>query len=318
MALELLSGPHECAIPDLSGVTLSADSGAWVDGVGIVTSGSYTNEAGASANALFVMTPDGITYRRGVASGVVFMNELGKPGNLYGRSQSGDPATTMRSRFSLSPVGDFSASFYPLYGHAIRTADRWISIQTDHVVSTPLNSSGFSAWIFEDYYPIPMGLCRGISPYRHNLGQIALIGRTVSDQTAAAAIYDVNTRQWLGVKHFGVPSTLVVYAYELGVWLLVMNGTPTTISVFADTAVPTQISSPVAVTSVALGKTNHFRTRVTASYGEPVPNETIDWSASAGTMLDAQTTTDADGYATARYVAPLEAGAIDITAELVI
>lgn len=314
MALELLSGPYTCESASVSALEINAGSGIWVDGVGIVVSGAQASGAG-----IFVIQPDGTTYRRGGGSNIIFMHDLEHPELVYARAYSGESATTLRSKHTFSPVENASYAFYPYYGQAIRTPDGWLSVSVDHVVQTPLSASGFSDWTFVKYYPIPSYGNLGISLYRPELGQIAFAAQQVGTLHAIAAIWDTNTNDWTGeVRYFGVAARLVLYARELGVWLVVQHGTPTTIRVFADSPVAAALSNPTALTSVASGKINRFRVRATGSKGEPVPEETVTWTASAGTLLDSQSVTDADGYATARYVAPLEAGDIEITAEIVV
>ena len=56
------------------------------------------------------------------------------------------------------------------------------------------------------------------------------------------------------------------------------------------------------------GRVTTFPTRATGADGEPVPDELIDWSlltGSIGALATAQSRTDAAGYATVDYIAPV-------------
>lgn len=311
MPCELLAGPFNVSVPGAaSGLVLDIGSGTWVDGVGIVTS--------AGGGGLYVMQPDGIAYLRGATGpwGMVLLNDLANESHIYGidRFLGG---MQRRSRISFGQIDGFFQTGIFISRHGMRLADRWISVDMNYIISRPL--TGPDTWSNETRYPSGFLFDTfGITTFRPELGQVAVSSKTI-EGTACAAIYDVNAKVFLPhIRYFPHVPRLVVYARELGVWLVVAEGTPNKIYVYADSVLPASLSNPIAVTPTKLGSMNRFRVRAIGAEGGPAAGEFIDWTCSAGELIDSQTTTDENGYAIARYVSPLSSGSITINAALVI
>jgi hypothetical protein len=83
-----------------------------------------------------------------------------------------------------------------------------------------------------------------------------------------------------------------------------------TVAVYAAAPQPAALTAPVAVPNLTRAQVCTVRTQLLGADGEACPNELIDWTLTAGDgeLLTAQSTTDADGYATAQYLAPMTGG----------
>lgn len=315
MAQELLAGPFNVAVPGAADAfVVNGSNGMWIDGVGLALSGSH-----GATTGIFVVQPDGTAYRRGGVgpNGIGWAADLADPTAVWGIDFWAG-GMQRRSRISLTQIDGYNLSTFYGSSGLIRCKDRWLSTSFNVVVSRPLE--GDHPWTFERYYPAAMIIgCAGISPYKPELGLIAIAALSSGGQTVVG-IYDVNAKAFTGeLRWFPHYPKLTVFARDLGVWLNVTAGPPDTIRVYADTAKPAALSAPTAVTPVTVGKVNKFRVRATGSNGEAVPNELVDWTASGGTLLDTQSTTDASGYAYARFAAPFDVGAsINVGAALVI
>lgn len=103
----------------------------------------------------------------------------------------------------------------------------------------------------------------------------------------------------------------MIYSPQLGVWFAFDQvSSPEThdrVWIYADAPEPSSLSNPAASGTTAQGKVITFTTRLTGALGEPCEGYLVDWSVTTGpgVLLDAQSTTDADGYASARVGLPL-------------
>lgn len=88
--------------------------------------------------------------------------------------------------------------------------------------------------------------------------------------------------------------------------------------VWANAPKPASLSEPTPLTALLKGKLTTFRAQLLGSNGEACSGETVTWSlVGNGSLLDTQTKTDQDGYATTRYVAPVDSlPSIEVTAEV--
>ena len=74
---------------------------------------------------------------------------------------------------------------------------------------------------------------------------------------------------------------------------------------------PSSLSSPAAVSAIAQGRVSQVRVRLLGANSDACEGELVDWSITAGSgaLAEAQSTTDADGYAYNEYIAPVTGGA---------
>jgi hypothetical protein len=119
------------------------------------------------------------------------------------------------------------------------------------------------------------------------------------------ALYDSLAVAWLRTGMYLPAHDGAWYSPRLGVFVALDSDQ---VSVYAATPLPTTVAAPSG--SPVRGRVNIVTTRVTGSNGEACPEELVDWALTAGSgeMIDAQSTTDDEGYATARYLAPMTGG----------
>lgn len=116
-----------------------------------------------------------------------------------------------------------------------------------------------------------------------------------------------------GRLNLGVAVERFVYSQRLDCFMAIDTGSPSSVSVWAahpEDCVPNAISAPVASPTVEAGVVSEISVTLTDDFGVGIPGRLIDWSITAGNgdLLDAQTTTDADGIATTQYRAPISGG----------
>lgn len=83
------------------------------------------------------------------------------------------------------------------------------------------------------------------------------------------------------------------------------------VKVFANAVRPSSLANPVAVSPLTQGRVSQVKVRLLGSNADPCVGELVDWSitAGSGSLAEAQSTTDADGYAYNDYIAPVSGGA---------
>lgn len=136
-------------------------------------------------------------------------------------------------------------------------------------------------------------------------------------------LYDLVAHEVIGnVRRLGVACVYVGYAPALGVFVSVHRDVeaPYTdrIAVWADEVRPDSIADPEEVTALRAGFVATLRTRVLGADNDPVEGILVDWSIEEpATMIDAQSMTDADGYAAARaYVLAGDGGTVTAAVEV--
>jgi hypothetical protein len=120
--------------------------------------------------------------------------------------------------------------------------------------------------------------------------------------------YNIDTNTF-GTRFYLPNNKGAWYSKRLGAFVVLLPDN--SISIYATTPKPASLSNPTDVSGFASGQISSVRVRLLGSNSEPCAGELVDWSITAGggAMLDEQTTTNATGYAYARYLAPLPGGA---------
>ena len=121
--------------------------------------------------------------------------------------------------------------------------------------------------------------------------------------------YDTVTHKAMPVMYLGIPCDRIVYAPEYGV-LITGHAHDATyeepweyaVRVWSLEVHPTILTDPVAfIGTPKSGQVVTYRVRLTGAQNDPAAGEFVNWWVTgAGTLLDLQSTTDANGYATAR------------------
>jgi hypothetical protein len=180
---------------------------------------------------------------------------------------------------------------------AVRTADRYLDGINSVVRFRPLD---LSAPAVTEATLTGAGTGVPIFSRTRNNDVLALIW-----PTGQIAYYDVNAQAQVdGSGNIGA---------NVGAWysrkhdIFIALATAGTIKVFANTVRPSTLSNPVAVTSLTQGRVSQIKVRLLGSNSDPCVDELVDWSITAGVgaLADAQSTTDADGWAYNDYIAPV-------------
>jgi hypothetical protein len=154
-------------------------------------------------------------------------------------------------------------------------------------------------------------------------------GNTVSDGGAPNVLcvsftssgqirfYDVLRKVQVGNTRFvGEANQGVWYIAKYGVFLELVSKQ---IKILADAPRPASIANPAALATVQAGRAVQVRTQVLGAQSEPCAGELVNWSisAGAGSLEQAQTETDADGYAFNVLTSPVgSSGGVTVQAEV--
>jgi len=182
----------------------------------------------------------------------------------------------------------------------VRAADRYLSATAGIVQFRPLDLS--AAWVTES---VLTGAGTGTPTWSRtrnanvlalawSAGQVAYYDVSAQAQADGSANIGSNVGAWYSPKH----DVFVALAFN-------------TIKVFANAVRPSALSNPVAVTPLTQGRVSQVKVRLLGSNSDPCVDELVDWSitAGSGTLAEAQSATDADGYAYNDYIAPVTGGA---------
>lgn len=309
MALELLAGPF-LVVDRASGTALTACEGqTWTDGYGLVVS------ATANGKTCFgTVQLDGAFYEawdRAVYYG-------------YGLALIGEAADLKARRrwhalhwaggigpfyeWDVDPVSLFAGAEYAQHasshaGHA-RLHDRylyayWGSVRT---------SAGAEAAIPIDSYP--NYLSWGAAPEEIVIG----------DKAGNACRYNWIDKMAVGpAVTLGMGCESLWYAARHGVYVsLHKDAGQFFVRVWATTPRPGSVSAPNADPVPTAGRRSTVTARVLGAHGEACAGEVVAWRLTgAGSLALAATETNAEGWATTYFDAPLDAvGVVQIDAEV--
>lgn len=128
--------------------------------------------------------------------------------------------------------------------------------------------------------------------------------------TSGVAIkYNVTTKTFLPESIAYLPANRKAwYSPRFDVFVLLFDDN--TVGVYASAPRPYSLSNPVAVPNLTRAQIGTVQVQLLGQNGEPCPDELIDWALTAGDgeLLTLQSTTDANGYAQAQYLAPMTGG----------
>lgn len=303
--LEHLAGPF--AIHDANGgtITLSPIIGvstpiAWDDDVGLVgyaTAGSFTGYTVAQLDGLAFLranlTVSGPLLRDFPGANLLVMATnfrdalfaFDKAAGVVGEPVLGIPYP-LTGYTAINYVGNLGARVTDRYLQVINGLVKWTSLTDPTTPATEYTFTGSLSGVPQ------------FSPTRFT-NVVCLIW-----PDGTVAYYDwvqkteVFARQHLPANHGAW------FSPRLGIFVVL--DTSNQINVHATTVRPYALSNPAAVTPFARGKVSEVSVTLTGSNGEACPNEIIEWALTGdGALTATQSTTDGEGVATVRFVAPL-------------
>lgn len=305
--LELLSGPrtiqngNDPGSPVATLTDIATATAAFYDDLGLCT---YSGTIGGYC----VVQLDGMAHLRSYQSRAnSFTLDMQRPGewiiheSLFERALyefNKGPGTFGDLVINTGVIADMTSLI-------VRTADRYLDVINGNVRWRPLDLS--TATVLE-------AILTGAGSGRPT------VSRTLNPNVICfvwgngpVAYYDVNARaQVAGSGNVGTNSG-GWYSPKHDIFVTLTNNAPTpdTVSVFANAVRPASISNPVAVSPLVQGRVSQVKVRLLGSNSDACADELVNWSITAGSgaMADAQTTTDADGWAYNDYIAPVSGGA---------
>lgn len=294
--LEKLAGPFNRLLPDSSAAPASQDT-FWDDRLGLACwNGGY---------GYYVTQLDGKTHLRArpFSMGRFIIDETTSGWAQTTTTESAaypfDHASGTRSGPAIWSGGAGTTSDI-----AVRLPDRLLRVvrYNDYLEANWRPSDLSADWDYEAVGDI--GGTGGGLPVWSRAGRAGLYW-LVMPSDGRAIMYDATAREFLGAVSFLPANTGAWYSPRLGVFVVLASGQ---VSVYATAPLPTTVAAPTG--SPVRGRLVTVTTRVTGSNGEGCPDELVDWALTAGSgeMVGAQSTTDANGYATAQYLGPMSGG----------
>jgi hypothetical protein len=196
----------------------------------------------------------------------------------------------------------------------IRTADRLIAIQGPYVTKRATDGSD-ATWVAE----CTLSPASAIDPIYSSPG-VPSVSKTKDPgivcliyPSGGILFYDVNAKQQVvkpWISHIGVNDG-AWYSVRFDIYIsYTISGGEWHVSVLANAVRPYSMSNPAPVTALAGAAVSPVRVRLLGEQGEPCAGELIGWSITSGggSLTAAQTITDADGFASVGYVAPVVPG----------
>ena len=315
MALELLAGPF--TVTDKLTGTPVGDGilgfPCWVDGRGLLL---------PSDDVVYMVQLDGAAYPVVVDSWLAY--------GLVLRNAGTDPTTGRRWHGlsdSLGAFGEWDIDPVTLYkttqaasdyiviarGYA-RLHDRYIYPIGGRIDWKPLDLS--AGWAVEQSLA---GLTNAAClSWGSRLDEII-----VGTEDGQAVRYDWVAKTFIGPIHtIGMACLGLWWSALHGVYLSLHDaGTTLEVRVWAATVQPASVSNPAPDATITAGRRTRIRSRVLGAHADPCKGEVVAWTLTgAGALSPAASYTDADGYASTYYEAPLSGGGagIEIIAEVAI
>jgi len=315
MAVRLLAGPFDTTVMDNqpADLVIQAVPSMWVPGSGVMLS-SVTGQGGWYVANLGMMTLDGRVCDRGNEpmgwEGWWPAKQRVVQSNWY----AGDGTRELmydHITFAQEYTGPETIPGLQRNAPYIRLPDRRLRYSA-------VGAHSFRALLNDGVTEVPEGppppwtgtMTSGrIHPGRSETEVFVTV--SVYGNNVQAAFYDTVRREWSSpVYYFGVKCYSMVYATDFGVIVTghnyvsdpELNGKSNQIRIWSLEVEPT-IITPVerVLGTVKSGQVVTYRVRVTGAHNDPAPGELIDWTmVGPGTLLDPQTLTDANGYATTR------------------
>jgi hypothetical protein len=316
MAVRLLAGPFDTTVTDdqPADLVIQAVPRMWIPGSGVMMS-TVTGQGGWYVANLGMMTLDGRVCDRGnepmgyegwwpAKQRVVQSNWYAGDGK---RELMYDQITFAQEYTGPETIPGFVTASY------IRLADRRLRYS-----SSPDGAHSFRALLNDGVTEVQEGppppwsgitTSGRVHPGRSETE--VFVEASAYRNNVQAAFYDTVKQVWSSpVYYLGVSCYSLVYSTDFGVIVTGHNsvsdpeldGKSNQIRIWSLEVEPT-IVTPVERMSgtVKSGQVVTYRVRVTGAHNDPASEELIDWTITGpGTLLDPQTLTDANGYATTR------------------
>lgn len=312
--LELLAGPFD--ILDLDGSAqalvnpLQTDHFQWDDDVGLIYSEGWLTEK------IWLIQLDGTATERGYWFARYLLDIQNEKLNTYlatnppyeGKLYDYDKRSGTYRNQILSVSGAT-----PLKDIQVRCDDRFLGISGtgSQVRAYPLDLDGYNDYVVEANLTgtSSAALRKPTWSKTRNMdllalayadGNIIYYDHVAKQQIAGAAYIGENLGAWYSARH--------------NIWVKLTSARQ--VEVYAATPRPHTISSPTPADEPLLGRMTMFTARVVGDMSEPCPNETVDWSlaeGSVGHLSASQSRTDAYGYASIGYVAPVDSEDSEVT-----
>ncbi|SFM12915.1 hypothetical protein [Nitrosomonas communis] len=311
--LEILAGPYD--LLDLEGNLVTDDSlqqaRYYDDDVGLMFS------EGRTLGKNWVIQLDGTACIRSDSYGIYVVDLQQAPQNEYLLIDAlfKDKLYQYNKRAATREALLLSGGTNAMGDIQVRTQDRFLFASQDLVKWRPLD---LSASAVTEATLTDVGDLTGLSinpvwsrtrhpdvlALAYENGNIIYYDHVSKTQAPGAAYIGTNKDAW--------------YSSKYDIWLRLTSDRK--LYVHASKPRPYALSNPTGSVPVR-GKVTTYTVQLTGDAGEPCPDELIDWSletGSVGQLKNMQSCTDANGYATVDYLAPVVGmlGNVNIKAEL--
>lgn len=292
MALELVAGPFQ--IKTLAGavitdVIVSTLNSFFDDNLGLCM---YRD----ADHGVYIIQLDGTICLRGLMTNSlgVFIIDLQSQDSFIAPNGIGGYGQVQKSSMTVSRILILPEP--PSLAH-VRTFDRYLYITVPRIEFKPL--SGVGSWTMEAALTYTEAATSIVSAFR--TADKNVIG--IAYNTGEIVFYDHINKVQLAKHSYTEPCVQLQYSRRHDVYIVVKANK--TVVIYSNEVRPSSLSSVVAVTPLTKGHISTIRTRLLGNKNEPCVGELIDWSITGAILKDAQSTTDANGYAlNACIVAP--------------
>lgn len=296
MALELLAGPHpittDGGTPIASFSNSSGMEAAYIQGLGLFAN---ITPAGETAEYCAVQL-DGTAHRRGWRNAIVpLVLNLRDGGFAW-------PNVNQLYTFDVLAATAEPTPFYTVPSGILTMqvicADRYLRFSLGSVQTSVDGVTFTTEHVWSGSAPgVGNTVSRGGAP------NIVCVSFPSSGQIR---FYDVLRKVEVGgVRYTGEANRGIWYVPKHDVFLELT--TDVKLKIFANAVRPASLANPAALATVQAGRAVQVRTRLLGAQSEPCADERVNWSitAGSGSLAEAQSTTDASGYAYNTLVAPV-------------
>jgi hypothetical protein len=312
MPLRLLAGPTKI-VDDEGNLPVSMALSAYYPGMGLLAVGYYDYYV---SNTYHRITFDGVSQRlplQGTGTHTLgwwvprkrMVSYPGAPG-FDAPEVVWEPKVFLPQRADEPRTGILNPPIYIIARPYIRLADRWLYGNGPRV--NVVRAIGDGAWTEGQEGPNWPFFMTGVLPGRVDT-EILGFGIPPGGSVDRCRFYDVERQVFTSPTiYLGMETNCLVFAPEWGILVsghageTFEDGPAYAIRVWSLEINPQHLSDPSPYMGTPKsGQIVTYRTQLTGGLAEPVEGELINWqSAGSGLLLDAQSTTDVNGYATAR------------------
>ena len=311
MAVRLLAGPFRIR-DDKGEFPVAMTVNAYYPNVGLLGFGHY---AYLASNNTHRITFDGVS-QRSPKEGVLTFNNPGYswwPSRdvmvtmyFFGGGEWMFEPKTMLSQFADAPENRWTADT-PIYMHArpyVRMQEKWVMVNGARVYGARRDGP---AEVEGPVWPWPLAAvrCGRVD------AEVLVTGNFATD--ASGGFYNPELEVAVSpIYHTGMPADNLLYAPEWGILIsthdseVLEDESPgvasPVIRIWSLEVNPQILTNPAPyIGTPKSGQIVTYRVRLTGAQDDPAEDELINWMVTgAGVLLDLQTKTDVDGYATAR------------------